>query len=96
MIRRRVRCWPLAVLALSACATSPTTTTQQAPPAETTATVPPTDTAKVDGPAPGPAAAAPLPPVPAVEPADGKEASVRGKSGAHVDGVGIDGCTWRF
>lgn len=76
MIGRRVRCWPLAVLALSGCATSPTTTTQQAPPAETTATAPSTDAAKADAPATDPATAAPLPPAPELEPADGVEAPV--------------------
>lgn len=69
MIHRRLaRCWPLAMLALSACATAPTTPGKEPAPAGTTATAPQA-AAKADEPAVAP----PLPPPPPVLPAAGAE-----------------------
>jgi membrane-bound lytic murein transglycosylase D len=72
--RRLARCWPLAVLALSACATAPPTT-KPAQPAEATTTAPPT-AAKEQAPAPDPAVVTATPPTPTVEPAEGTLAPI--------------------
>ncbi|KAF1695638.1 lytic transglycosylase domain-containing protein [Pseudoxanthomonas koreensis] len=70
------RCWPLAVLALSACATSPTTGRGQVQADETTTVVPaaaePVDGAQVDG----AAATPPQPAAPAAMPAEGSDTPV--------------------